>query len=289
MDILDLLASDNYIIVNKTLVAEIGLENAIVFGVLCSYQRGFGNDEFYREQEKIIEDTGLSEYIVRKAIKELKDLELIEVNKKGMPAKYFYKVNISLTFKFLKSSAIKSGTTSAIKSGTTSAIKSGTTNKNNINNNNSNINLSNNKLLSKPILEEKNSKKAFDLGKPSKKLTQKEKLYHKLLDEILVKSSLYQKDNIRDLLIRWINALYEINKLPSSISLEDSLLELSKYDDTTIINTINNSIKSNYPRFYIKENISSDGINKTTVLSDYEIKKQEESYKYIEEKYGNKS
>ncbi len=160
---------------------------------------------------------------------------------------------------------------------------------NNIANNiNNELLLDNNELLpnNNPLLE-KNSKKAFDLGK-TKKMTKKELLYHKLLDEILVKSPLYQKDNIRDLLIRWIKALYEINKLPSSISLEDSLFELSKYDDNTIIEAINNSIKSNYSRFYInqKSYISSDGIDRNNKLTDYEIQKQEESYKYIEDKYG---
>lgn len=278
MDILDLLASDNYVIVNKTLVKEIGLENAIVFGTLCGYQRGFENNEFYREQEKLIEDTGLSEYSVRKAIKELKELELIEVTKKGMPAKYYYKINFSLTFKFL--------TSSGIKSGTTSGIKSGTTNKNNIDKNKSDINSSNNKLSDKPISEEKNIQKSFSLGK-TKRVSQKEKLFHKLMNEILVKSRLFQIEEIRDLLVRWLNGLYEINKLPSSNSLEDSLLELEQYDNKTIIDSINNSIKSNYTRFYIQKNISSDGIDKTRHLSDYEKKKQEDSYNYILEKYGN--
>ena len=62
MDALDFLAQNNYIIVNKTLIKEIGLENAVVLGAMCGYQRGFGNEFFYREQEKIIEDTGLTEY-----------------------------------------------------------------------------------------------------------------------------------------------------------------------------------------------------------------------------------
>ena len=83
MDALDLLSNDNYITVNKTLIKEIGLENAIVFGVLCGYQRGYGTEEFYKEQEKIIDDTGLSEYLVRKSIKELTDLKYILVVKKG--------------------------------------------------------------------------------------------------------------------------------------------------------------------------------------------------------------
>lgn len=161
---------------------------------------------------------------------------------------------------------------------------------NNINDTNIINNIDNNNILdnkSSKILE-KNIKKSFALGKSSKRMSNKEKLYHKLLDEILVKSPLYQNDSIRDLLIRWINGLYEINKLPSSISLEDSLLELNKYDESVIIKTINNSIKSNYSRFYIKNDVSSDGINRTHQLTDYEIQKQEESYKYIEEHYGNK-
>lgn len=156
-------------------------------------------------------------------------------------------------------------------------------------NNTNRLNTKDNSILvdkTTKIHIEKNSKKGLDFGK-TKKLSQKEKLFHKLSDEILVKSKLYQKDNIRDLLIRWLNGLYEINKLPSSNSLEDSLLELEQYDDNTIEKTISNSIKSNYNRFYIQKDISSDGINKTRVLSDYESKKQADSYDYIKEKYGN--
>ena len=136
------------------------------------------------------------------------------------------------------------------------------------------------------LQKEKNSKKGLDFGK-TKRISQKDKLFHKLLDEILVKSKLYQNDTIRDLLIRWLNGLKEISKLPSSNSLEDSLLELEQYDEETIVSTINNSIKSNYNRFYIQNRTSSDGINKTRKVSDYEARKEAESYDFILEKYGN--
>lgn len=128
MDALDLLAQDNYIIVNKTLIKEIGLENAIVLGVLCGYQRTLGN-EFYREQEKIIEDTGLTEYQIRKSIKELQECGFINVVKKGMPCKYYYSINL-LKFNFLSSSGAKNDTTSGADFDTTCDYENDTTNNN---------------------------------------------------------------------------------------------------------------------------------------------------------------
>lgn len=164
------------------------------------------------------------------------------------------------------------------------------------------VNNIDNNLLDKStkLLSEKNTKKSeiTDLGKiknikelnlgKTKRITQQEKLYHNLLDNILVKSKLYQNDTIRDLLVRWLNSLYELKKLPSSNSLEDSLLELEKYSINEIIDAINNSIKSGYPRFYPKhkENISSDGINRNSELTEYEKKKQEESEKWIDKNFS---
>lgn len=141
MRALDLLSNDNFIILNKTLAKEIGIENAIVFGALCSYQRMCGNEEFYKEQEKIIEDTCLTEYLVRKSIKELTEIGLISCKKKGMPAKYYFKINDSLTCKILTSSGAKFDTTGGHKNATTCGAKFDTTkekqyNKNNNKNNN---------------------------------------------------------------------------------------------------------------------------------------------------------
>lgn len=155
------------------------------------------------------------------------------------------------------------------------------TNKQNTNNNNI-LDKKSSKIL------EKNIKKSAELLEKTKKLTNKEKLFSKLKNEILVKSKLYQKEEIRDLLVRWLNALFEINKLPSSNSLEDSLMELEKFNDDEIIEAVNNSIKSGYARFFPKkiQKVSADGINLERKLTDYEIQKMEESEKYIREKYG---
>lgn len=93
MDIIKILASDNYIICNKLFAKKHGLEEAVLLGALCSYQNSFGGDWFYREQEKILEDTALTLYSLRKCLSYLKKLGIVSIEKKGMPAKYFYKIN----------------------------------------------------------------------------------------------------------------------------------------------------------------------------------------------------
>ena len=93
LNLLDVIASKNYIIYNKTLAKELGVESAIVFGVLCDYQRIFGQEEFYQEQDQICEDTALTKYAVRTAIAKLKEMQLISAEVKGVPARYYYKIN----------------------------------------------------------------------------------------------------------------------------------------------------------------------------------------------------
>ena len=46
MDLLDFIASDNYIPYNRTLAKQIWVENAIIFGALCGYQRHYKQEEF---------------------------------------------------------------------------------------------------------------------------------------------------------------------------------------------------------------------------------------------------
>ena len=149
----DLLASSNYIIFNKTIAKRIGIENAILLGALCSYQAQFKHEEFYKEQFNIIEDTGLSEYLVRKSTKELVNIGLLQIRKKGLPAKYYYYIDETILLNFIlqssnisSSSGVKIDTTSGVKIDTTSNIKSETSNNNNI--------MTNNKTNKENILKE---------------------------------------------------------------------------------------------------------------------------------------
>ena len=140
MDILDLLASDNYIPYNRTLAKEIGIESAILFGALCGYQRHYKSQEFYREQANIIEDTCLTEYAIRQATKILQDKGLIIVIKKGMPAKNYYQINTQKLLEYLSTSGIENNTTGGIENISTSGIENNTTIYKNNNKNNNKIN-----------------------------------------------------------------------------------------------------------------------------------------------------
>ena len=93
MDIIDILAGDNFIIFNKEFAKKHGIEPAVLLGAMCGYQKGFRNEYFYREQDKILDDTGLTAYSLRNSVKVLQGLGIIEYEKRGMPAKYYYKVN----------------------------------------------------------------------------------------------------------------------------------------------------------------------------------------------------
>lgn len=99
MGILQLLASRNYITVNKDLIKIIGLEEAIILGELASeYNYFFDKEElddgyFYSTVENIEKNTSLSEYKQRRAINSLKDKNLLDIKIKGIPAKRYIKIN----------------------------------------------------------------------------------------------------------------------------------------------------------------------------------------------------
>lgn len=102
MDLIELLAQDSYVIINKRLMTVLGLNTAYLLSVLCSYARSFGNNEFYREQNKIAEDTGLSLKTVKAGINKLKLLGILQVHKKGLPAKNYYKINADIIISFMQ-------------------------------------------------------------------------------------------------------------------------------------------------------------------------------------------
>lgn len=119
MDVIDLLASDNYVMCNKTIAKKYGIEEAILLGAMCSYQKGFKNEEFYREQEKILDDTALTLYSLRKAMKTLQLLGILSIAKKGLPAKHYYKINSDILEKCLSSRPIENDSTGGIENDST--------------------------------------------------------------------------------------------------------------------------------------------------------------------------
>lgn len=99
MSILKLLASKNYLTVNKDLIRIIGLEEAVILGELASeYSYYYDREElddgyFYSTIDNIEQNTSLSEYKQRKAINSLKHNNILDIKIKGIPAKRYIKLN----------------------------------------------------------------------------------------------------------------------------------------------------------------------------------------------------
>ena len=93
MKLLKLLSNTGFISCNKAIARLLGLAEAILLGELCSISEMFGGEEFYFSQEKISNDTTLSEYQICNALKHLKDAGVLNITKKGLPCRNFYSIN----------------------------------------------------------------------------------------------------------------------------------------------------------------------------------------------------
>ena len=99
MNLLHILANDGFICVNKHIIKELGLEEAVLIGELASiytYNDNKGSledDWFYATIERIQENTGLSEYKQQQVISKLCEMGLLKQKLQGMPRKRFLKFN----------------------------------------------------------------------------------------------------------------------------------------------------------------------------------------------------
>ena len=100
MGIITFISSRNYIALNKTLMKEYGLYEAILLGELASeyeYWEAKGqiteDGYFFSTVENVKENTTLSDSQQRKAITSLKKQGVLDVALKGIPAKRYFKIN----------------------------------------------------------------------------------------------------------------------------------------------------------------------------------------------------
>ena len=117
MGILNLLSSDNYIVVNKSLIKLIGLEAAVLLGNLASEfdywseREGLVDGFFFSTVENIEDKTGLTPYQQRQAIQKLIDLKVVESKKMGIPAKRYIRISEQQVMRLLNDKKLKNCTT----------------------------------------------------------------------------------------------------------------------------------------------------------------------------------
>ena len=146
MSIIQLIASSNYITVNKNLIRVLGIDEAIILGELASEYEYWSRREelqdgyFYSTIENIEENTTLTEYKQRKALNNLKEQGIVSIKVKGIPAKRFVKINEEQVLNLLNNSTFKNSSASSLKiTELDTEIPKG--NKNNINKNNNKNNI----------------------------------------------------------------------------------------------------------------------------------------------------
>ena len=77
---------------NKELVKKIGIAETLVLQHLIDLQENIFEDEFYQQIGRLADELTLGEWKVKECLKTLKELGCIDIVKKGMPAKNYYKV-----------------------------------------------------------------------------------------------------------------------------------------------------------------------------------------------------
>jgi len=120
------LTNTSYWVINKDLCKSIGLENTLLLQHFIDLQyKIFGGNEFFQQQERIQEELNFTEYQVKKSTKFLLKNNLINVIKKGNPAKNFYSINELEIIKIIDSNSPNKSGENHLTSGTniTSHIK----------------------------------------------------------------------------------------------------------------------------------------------------------------------
>lgn len=79
--------------INKELALKIGVREAVLLEQIIELTDCYSSDYIYRTVDKLVEDTGFSKHEIRTFKKKLQELGLLEIEKRGMPAKHYMSVN----------------------------------------------------------------------------------------------------------------------------------------------------------------------------------------------------
>ena len=101
-----LLSSTAFIVLNKELARQLGLKEAILLADLISKEEyfianGMTDGWFFNTEANIEKDTTLTPYQQRKCLKTLKTNLVLETQRKGIPAKQYFKINEQQVIKLL--------------------------------------------------------------------------------------------------------------------------------------------------------------------------------------------
>ena len=97
-----LFSGSYYYMLNKTLLKEVGLDEALILSCLIDANEIFEEEWFYQTSDTIQELTTLSEFRQTKAINKLIKLNILEKKVKGLPAKRYFRINSDKVLEILE-------------------------------------------------------------------------------------------------------------------------------------------------------------------------------------------
>ena len=90
---------------NKSLVKQLGLAETLVLQhIIDLTESAFKRDEIFQPINQMAEELGITEYNVKQAVTKLKDVGLINVERRGIPYKNYYSVNGEMVMDFMSGS-----------------------------------------------------------------------------------------------------------------------------------------------------------------------------------------
>lgn len=234
-----LLDNSGYITVNKQLIKKLGLNEAVFIGELCAEYNYWETQDkliegkwFYSTRENIENNTSLSGHTQRKVIEKLQEERILEVQKKGLPAKNYYCID------FDKISQLLMVCITRDKKSTQQETENFNPN-NNINKNNKKV------FISKDINTTKVGNKNDFIG--SAKSQPKQSLYSKCIAYI---NDFTENKDIREDLIVFLNSLTEMKKLRGLTQFEGIINKLQGKSEAEQLKIIDYSIEHGYATFY---------------------------------------
>jgi biotin operon repressor len=90
---------------NKVLVRQLGLAETLVLQhIIDLTESAFKKEQIFQPINQMAEELGITEYNVKQAVTKLKEVGLIEVERRGIPYKNYYSVNSENVMEFMSGS-----------------------------------------------------------------------------------------------------------------------------------------------------------------------------------------
>lgn len=253
MNVYELLSQDNYLTVNKLVMRALGAMEAILLSELC-YRRQFlaragrltEDGFFFATVEDVEEQTTFSDYTQRKILDKLNKLGLVEVERRGLPAKRFICIHEEALQSLMDS--ITSDDAPVPEDFKNKSLNSSVLNNNNLNNNNNSHVSSKDDTLEKghshgsARSETPSSGKLFSSAKPATKKSsvQKTNNFISACQREAIKKK-FPKEVLEEL-NKYFRMLAEMNCLLPSVSIAEQLTHLAKVSEEKQVDVVKNTI-----------------------------------------------